>query len=119
MKKEPVELWQTEVRKMVGEPLVEVILGLQEGQREIVTTLAQFDKRQEHTEQEIINIKKAFPDGDMEGHRRYHETMIEMLQERRRLRAAIQEKTISALIWVCIVAAAGGIWHSMKDALSK
>lgn len=64
------------------------------------------------------NIKKltmAFPGGDIEGHRRYHEAQIEKIAEIRRLRIAIQEKTISALVW------AGVLWlfsigvHSFQE----
>jgi len=48
-------------------------------------------------------VLSAFPDGDIEGHRRYHLTQMELLVEKRRLRQAIQEKTISGLVWVGIV----------------
>jgi hypothetical protein len=48
-------------------------------------------------------ITSAFPNSDIEGHRRYHETMIELLIEKRRLRLAIQEKTVAGLLWAVMV----------------
>lgn len=57
------------------------------------------------------NHKKAFPGGDFEGHRRYHETMQEVLEEKRKLRVAVQEKTISALVWSGIVGLGFALWH--------
>jgi hypothetical protein len=60
---------------------------------------------------ELRAIREAFPGGDTEGHRRAHETMIELLEERRKLRIAVQEKTISGLIWAGIVAILTSIYH--------
>lgn len=84
------ELWQQQAEKLGGEALVETI---------------------EQMAQDIHEIKKnvsdlttsAFPGGDVEGHRRYHALMIERTEEIRRLRRAIQEKTISGLIWAFLV----------------
>lgn len=54
---------------------------------------------------------EAFPGGDHVGHCRYHALMIEQLEERRRLRRAIVEKTISGLVWSFIVGAAIAVWY--------
>lgn len=56
----------------------------------------------------------AFPGGDHVGHCRYHELMIEQIEERRRLRQAILEKTISGLIWSAIVGGAAAVWFYLK-----
>lgn len=110
-----MELWQQEVLKLGGDPLLEIISNLQEGQREIAATLAKIDKRQDLVEREVVAFRKAFPDGDIEGHRHYHDTMIEILNERRRLRIAIQEKTISGLIWSGVIILVSALWHYVKD----
>lgn len=67
----------------------------------------------------IERLVAAFPEGDIEGHRRYHQTMIELLQERRRLRIAIQEKTISAIIWAVLVYLALAAFHELQDVILK
>lgn len=90
----------------------------------VVRALRQMDKHQLETVEKIDSLGKdinkkldiissAFPSSDFEGHRRYHETVIELLAERRRLRIAIQEKTISGLIWVGIVGMGTAVWHGV------
>lgn len=53
----------------------------------------------------------AFPNGDHVGHCAYHDLMIEELRDRKKLIAAVQEKTISALVWSAIVAGAIAVWN--------
>ncbi len=55
-------------------------------------------------------FKAAFPAGDHEGHRRAHEMQMEMLAERRRLVAAVKEKTIAGLVWATILAIGLACW---------
>lgn len=73
--------------------------------------------RMNKAEADIIQLKSAFPNGDIAGHCRYHEIQMERLEETRRLRVAIQEKTISGLIWATILAGGTALWHAVKDAL--
>lgn len=80
------ELWQEQAHKLGGEDLVGKISEIADG---------------------IRDIKSAFPDSNFEGHRRFHELEIEKFAERRRLRIAIQEKTISGLIWAGVVSFGG------------
>lgn len=61
----------------------------------------------------VKNLEKAFPNGDTDGHRRTHEAMIEDMAERKRLRIAIQEKTIAGLIWFMIVGIGYAIFHEV------
>lgn len=70
-------------------------------------------ERQRKTERDVDHIKTAFAGGDYEGHRRYHETVIEILAERRRLRIAIQEKTLSGLAWAAVVALGTLFWKGL------
>lgn len=113
------ELWQQEAKKLGGESLVEVIEEIRDGQRAMLDRLKQMDERHSASEAAIASINRAFPSADFEGHRRYHETMIEMISERRRLRMAIQEKTISGLIWAGIVGVSLAVWHELISVFGK
>ena len=73
----------------------------------------------EDLEELRTDFVKAFPAGDFDGHRRYHELLVEQLEERRRLRIAIQEKTMSALAWSVMVALGAAIWHEIQRALGR
>jgi len=57
------------------------------------------------------NMLTAYPARDPDGHRRAHEDMIEDIAERRRLRRAIQEKTISALVWSLLLVLGISVWQ--------
>jgi hypothetical protein len=63
----------------------------------------------------VAAVENGFPGGDAEGHRRAHETMIEELEEKRKLRRAVQEKTISGLVWMFVVACGTALWNYAKE----
>lgn len=91
------ELWQEQARELGGEALVETIEAMAKDIHDIKRGMADL-------------ISGAFPDGDISGHQRYHTLMIERNSEIRRLRIAIQEKTISGLIWALLVFLGLCIW---------
>lgn len=68
-------------------------------------------------ESEVINLKKAFPSGDTDGHRRYHELIIEQIEAKKRLRQAIIEKTIPGILWAALVWVGIACWNSIKAGL--
>lgn len=90
------------------------------GDKAVVQVLKQIDEHATQTnarlssmEDKLDKLSTAFPGQDFDGHKRYHETIIEMLAERRRLRQAIQEKTISGLVWMMIVGVGLAVWHEL------
>lgn len=90
-------LWQEELRKLGGEQLVSLLMEIRDAQHGM-------QKRMDDIEQGIgaaikQHVDVAFAGGDPDGHRRAHETMISMMEERRKMYASIREKTISGLIW--------------------
>ena len=70
-------------------------------------------------ENKLGDIQDAFPSNDYLGHHRYHQTMIEMLAERRRLRVAIQEKTLSGLLWAVIVGIGMAVWAQIVRGVNQ
>lgn len=74
-------------------------------------------ERAERLEDRVDRIESGFVNRDPEGHRRYHETVIEDLEERRRLRKAVQEKTISGLVWAAMLAIGSACWAYLKAML--
>ena len=65
------------------------------------------------------DLKKAVPGGDHEGHRRYHELVIEGEAQRIRLRQAIIEKTVSGLVWMALCAIGLAVRHYFLSAVSR
>lgn len=94
-------LWKEELRKLGGEQLVNLFIEIREGQQRM-------DDRMDNMEAGITeaierHVKIAFAGGDADGHRRAHEAMIQMMEERRQFYASIKEKTISGLLWGAMV----------------
>jgi len=86
---------------MGGDALVEILTEIRTCQKEMALKISGMGNEiQNHLE---AHINKAFAGGDADGHRRAHEAMINLIEEKRRLRVAIQEKTISGLVWAAIV----------------
>ncbi len=77
------------------------------------------DKHNEERDTMIKNIISAFPSGDFDAHRKYHELQMELLAEKRKLRVAIQEKTISGLIWLTIIGIGTAVWHEFLTLVKK
>lgn len=67
----------------------------------------------------LDGLAKAFPDGDVDAHRQYHLIAMENLAEKKKLRLAIQEKTISGLIWAGLVAVGLAVFHELQSVLIK
>lgn len=96
MSKEP---WREEARIVGGAALVEAMENVHADLREVKNQLAK--------------LARAFPADDIDGHRVYHEAIIERNRELRRLRVAIQEKTISGLVWIAIVWLGTRAWGAL------
>lgn len=92
-------------------------------QEDIDGRLSDLERRQNETDAKIADTRSrlldAFPAGDTEGHRRYHELQMQLLEERRRLRIAVQEKTISGLVWGLMVFIALAAWAYFKTLVTR
>jgi len=60
---------------------------------------------------------EAFPAGDWAGHCRYHQVQIELLLERRKMVAALTQKTLEAFVLAAIVALGVAVWQYIKTQL--
>jgi len=54
------------------------------------------------------------PHGDIDGHRKYHEALIEAQKRRVKIYDAIIEKTLVALLWAFIAFIALAVWHEFE-----
>lgn len=79
----------------------------------------------EHAAEESLHINRrfdelkdlltsAFPGGDPEEHRRYHNEVMDWMRERRDLWRAIKEKTLTALLWSALVGLGAAVWQTVK-----
>lgn len=75
-----------------------------------------FDKRFDELEK---MLRSAFPDGDLDGHRRAHQTVMAAAADREARWKAVWEKTISGSIWAGIVLLAAALWEYIKDQVKR
>lgn len=59
-------------------------------------------------------LRSAFPGGDPEEHRRYHDEAIEFMRERRELWKSIRERSITGLVWAALIALGSAVWHYLQ-----
>ena len=109
--------WREEARKAGGEALVGMLDYLRDGQDAVLEMLQKMQDRHEEFEDKLTKLYGGFPRGDTDGHRRAHELMIEALEEKRRLRIAIQEKTIPGLIWAFVAFLGLCVWNYVQKKL--
>lgn len=83
----------------------------------LAQTIVQISRDQQIIIQSVDDLKKAFPGNDIEGHRRYHESVIAMNEEKRKMYANIKEKTLGGLIWLVILSFGSFMWHWLRNLL--
>jgi hypothetical protein len=86
------------------------------GQRhtENTDTLEVVEKKLEVVIERVDDLAKGFPEGDAEGHRRYHEALIEKAKARTRLYEQLLEKLMEKGIWALLLLLAFSLWQYIK-----
>lgn len=105
--------WKTEALNLGGQSFVDKISDMADSVHMLVKSSESIDKRVHETEVAIQKLYSAYPGSDVDGHRRYHELIIENTEEKRRLRYAIKEKTYAGLVWAIIVGIALYLWGEL------
>lgn len=59
-------------------------------------------------------LERAFPDGDLEAHFRYHAEQVEREQDRKLLWRALRDKTLGAIVWALLVAIGTAVWQYFR-----
>lgn len=78
-------------------------------------TLATQNETLADQSRKIDQILKAFPDADVEGHRRYHEEVMQALADRKRIRQAVLEHALKSSSWLFLVGLAGVALFMFKN----
>jgi hypothetical protein len=81
----PQPQWQQEAARLGGAELVRVLGELRDGQVELMANMDQMSAKATKSEAAITRLLSGFPADDVEGHRRYHESVIEWRELRNKL----------------------------------
>ena len=66
----------------------------------------------------ISRIDDAFPGKDTRAHREAHEAWMAREVSRSKLRQAIIEKSLTALVWMLLLGLGTAVWHWVKASIS-
>lgn len=99
------QLWQDQAKHLGGDALLNFLLEMRDAQ---VQTAA-----------EMKRFNSAFPNGDAESHRRYHESIIEWRELRNSLVRAALEKMASAGAIGAVGWMIYALWQALRMELKK
>ena len=113
------QLWMQEAARAGGPGLVQVLAELRDGQLEIMANFDNLNAKVAQLEASTTRLLSGFPADDVDGHRRYHESVIEW----RELRNKLVRETLMKLAQAGTVATFGwlalAIWQSFKVTVTK
>lgn len=96
------------------------------GNGAVVSVLKQIDKHVIETNvklddmgQKIADVCGAFPQADFEGHKRYHQVMIDDINSRKELIKAIKEKSFVTLFIMLMGFLCMAVWHEFLGYLGR
>lgn len=95
--------WQLEAARLGGSALVQVLAELRDGQVDLMANMDALNLKTARSEAAITRLLSGFPADDVEGHRRYHESVIEW----RELRNKLVREALIKLAGAGAIAAAG------------
>lgn len=105
-------LHQAEADQLSGPRLTQILMEMQKSQVEMLEQMALMKATQE-------KITSAFPAADVDGHRRYHESVIEW----RELRNRLVREALTKMVAAGTLAAAGwlvvAIWDALKVTVTR
>jgi hypothetical protein len=106
------QLWQAQASTLGGPDLVQVLIEIRDGQVRLTERVAQ-------AEGAIERLLSGFPADDVDGHRRYHESVIEWRELRNKMvREAMlkvaQAGALAACGWLALA-----IWKALKISVTQ
>lgn len=110
----PEEVWEHEAEKAGGKALVSIIRYLRDGQNAILGKLDKQTEAYQHIELRMEAFIRAFPAKDIDGHRRYHELMIETMAAKNRFYKALFERLAIGGVSALAVFVVGAVLLAIK-----
>ena len=77
------------------------------------------DRKVDEAIRRIDDLHKAFPGGDWDGHRRYHESVIGRIEARTRFYEDLRGHLIKNGMWAFLIFLAWAAWQSIKTKVTS
>ena len=106
------EMWQQEASRLGGPMFAEVLIEMRDSQRLLVSKV---------TALEVSNARllSGFPGDDIDGHRRYHESVIEWRELRNKMVREGLIKVAQAGMLAGAGILAGVLWKALKISITQ
>lgn len=102
-------------RDEVAAAILAIKDDLDQRHSENITRAEVTDKKVDEAIRRIDDLHKAFPGGDWEGHRRYHEAMIKRVEARSKLYEDLRSELAKKGLWALILTLGAAIWFYFKS----
>lgn len=104
---------------MGGQPLVQLLSEVRDNQLDLMANFEALNNKVTHLEATNKRLLSGFPADDVDGHRRYHESVIEWRELRNKmvkeaLAKMVQAGALAAFGWLALA-----IWQSFKITVAK
>ncbi|MFT4068926.1 hypothetical protein [Paraburkholderia sp.] len=86
---------------------------------ENVTRHAVTDRKVDEAIRRIDDLHKAFPDGDWDGHRRYHEAIIRKAEDRAQFYRELRGEMAKKGLWAVVVVLGLALWAWFKARINS
>ena len=111
--------WQQDAMRMGGQPLVQLLSEVRDNQLDLMANFEALNAKVSYLETTNKRLLSGFPADDVEGHRRYHESVIEWRELRNKMvREALakvaQAGALAAFGWLALA-----VWQSFKITVAK
>nr|WP_314540160.1 hypothetical protein [uncultured Massilia sp.] len=113
------QLWQQEAARLGGHALVQILTELRDGQLELMANGDAINAKVTQLDASTTRLLSAFPADDVDGHRRYHESVIEW----RELRNKLVREALTKMVGAGVLAGLGWLslafWQAFKVTVTK
>lgn len=105
--------------RMGGQPLVQLLGEVRDNQLDLMANFEALNAKVTHLEATNKRLLSGFPSDDIDGHRRYHESVIEWRELRNKMvREALvnvaKAGTLAGLGWLVLA-----VWQAFKVTVTK
>jgi len=112
-------LWQQELARLGLPGLAQLVSEIRDAQVELMATMDAHTLKMGQHEAATARLLSGFPADDVDGHRRYHESVIEW----RELRNKLVREALTKMVGAGALAAAGwlalAVWQAFRVTVTK
>jgi hypothetical protein len=113
------QLWQQEAERMGGQPLVALLTEMRDNQLDMRTDVEQLSQKVSQLQAANERLLSGFPADDVDGHRRYHESVIEWRELRNKLVRDLLMKAAQATFMGALGFLALAAWKAFQISVTK